>query len=283
MALTLSTNNHRSDIVGLTYVYPVLSRRAGGLSIGINFNVNNACNWRCIYCQVPNLKIGSAPTLDFLLLEQELRGFLSQVFSGEFYQQFQVDAERQVIKDIAIAGNGEPTSLKEFSQAVDLIGKIAVELGVFPASRYILITNGSLVHQQRVQQGLRKLNDYNGEIWFKFDSADNASRKLINNAAQSCDAAIKNMAIAAELCNTKIQTCVFNYQQQSWSPQQLEAYLSALREIKNRTAICEVMIYSLARPSAQPEASDLEKCSEDQLNNLADCVKQLGYKVSVSY
>jgi len=34
------------------YVYPVISRRSGGLSIGINLNPDTACNFDCVYCQV---------------------------------------------------------------------------------------------------------------------------------------------------------------------------------------------------------------------------------------
>lgn len=71
----LTVTNHNRNLTGLTYVYPVLSRRAGGLSIGINFNTNNACNWRCIYCQVPELKNGAAPEIDLNLLASELRFF----------------------------------------------------------------------------------------------------------------------------------------------------------------------------------------------------------------
>jgi wyosine [tRNA(Phe)-imidazoG37] synthetase (radical SAM superfamily) len=51
----LTVDDHNRDISGMKYIYPVVSRRAGGVSIGINLNVNNACNWRCVYCQVPNL------------------------------------------------------------------------------------------------------------------------------------------------------------------------------------------------------------------------------------
>ena len=133
----LITNNHSRDIAGLKYIYPVLSRRAGGLSIGVNFNTNNACNWRCIYCQVPDLKIGAAPEMDFQLLEEELRFFLESVLHGDFYQRFQVPENQRVIKDIAISGNGEPTSLKDFVQAVDLLGRVTTELGVLPTSRYV--------------------------------------------------------------------------------------------------------------------------------------------------
>ncbi|HNA69478.1 MAG TPA: radical SAM protein, partial [Nitrosomonas sp.] len=68
----------------MVYVYPVISRRSGGVSIGINLNPNNACNWRCIYCQVPNLTRGSAPKIDLPLLEQELRIFLRELLEGDF-------------------------------------------------------------------------------------------------------------------------------------------------------------------------------------------------------
>jgi wyosine [tRNA(Phe)-imidazoG37] synthetase (radical SAM superfamily) len=55
----LTVADHDRGSAGLTYVYPVVSRRAGGVSVGINLNVNNACNWRCIYCQVPGLTRGA--------------------------------------------------------------------------------------------------------------------------------------------------------------------------------------------------------------------------------
>ena len=59
----LTVADHRRDRAGLTHVYPVVSRRAG-VSIGINLNVNRACNWRCIDRQVPDLRRGSAPPVD---------------------------------------------------------------------------------------------------------------------------------------------------------------------------------------------------------------------------
>ena len=57
----------------MTYVYPVVSRRAGGVSIGINLNPNNACNWRCVYCQVPDLKRGAAPAIELKKFTASLR------------------------------------------------------------------------------------------------------------------------------------------------------------------------------------------------------------------
>ena len=55
---------------------------------------------------------GTAPDLDLELLEEELGSFFNDVQNGDFYQRFQVDANNQAIKDIAISGNGEPSSVK---------------------------------------------------------------------------------------------------------------------------------------------------------------------------
>jgi hypothetical protein len=62
--ILLKTEDHSRDSAGMRYVYPVVSRRAGGVSVGINLNPNNACNWRCIYCQVPGLTRGGPPPID---------------------------------------------------------------------------------------------------------------------------------------------------------------------------------------------------------------------------
>ena len=283
MVTKLTTTNHRSDIVGLKYVYPVISRRMGGLSIGINFNTNNACNWRCIYCQVPDLKIGAAPEMDFQLLEDELRFFLDDVVNGDFFKRFQVDEDKRVIKDIAIAGNGEPTSLKEFARAVELIGMIATEAGVFPNSNYVLITNGSLVHQTKVQAGLKTLKFYGGEVWFKLDSATEEGKALINNSGQGCKASVENLILSAKLCTTKLQTCLVNYDKQGLSEKEKSAYLDLLKSIKKSGCeLQQVMLYTIARPSLQPEAVRLEPLSAETLNEFADEIRILGFDVSVS-
>ncbi|MEY3881051.1 MAG: hypothetical protein RIQ94_1847 [Pseudomonadota bacterium] len=283
MVTTLTTTDHSRDSVGLKYVYPVLSRRAGGLSIGINFNTNNACNWRCIYCQVPDLKIGAAPNLDFQLLESELRFFLDDVLQGDFYDRFQVDEDKRIIKDIAISGNGEPTSLKDFDKAVALIGKVATEVSVLPQSRFVLITNGSLVHRVGVQEGLKTLKEYGGEVWFKLDSATDEGRGAINNAGQSCQISVDNLLLCAQLCSTKLQTCLVDYDQRGWSLKEKNAYLDLLKIIKTEDCdLKEVMLYTIARPSLQSEANRLEKMKLDVLNTFADEIRLLDFDVLVT-
>ncbi len=282
MPIKLTITNHNRDIAGLKYVYPVLSRRAGGLSIGINFNINNACNWRCVYCQVPGLKIGAAPDLDFRLLEDELRFFLDEVQNGDFYQRFQVDEDKRVIKDIAISGNGEPTSVKDFDAAVALIGKVATEAGIFPQSNFVLITNGSLVNRSSVRNGLMILKEYGGEVWFKLDSATEEGRALMNNAGQSRQASMENLLLCASLCPTKLQTCLLDYDKRGLSLQEKNAFLDLLKNVKAKgCALRGVMLYTIARPSLQPESDRLEKLSVEALEAFADEIRLQGFDVSV--
>jgi wyosine [tRNA(Phe)-imidazoG37] synthetase (radical SAM superfamily) len=282
MASKLSTNNHCSDIVGLKYIYPVLSRRTGGLSIGVNFNTNNACNWRCIYCQVPNLKIGAAPNINFHVLEEELRFFLDLVINGNFYECFSVEQDKRAIKDIAIAGNGEPTSLRGFAGAVQLIGSVANEFGVFPSSDYVLITNGSLLNKPRVQEGLQILKHFGGEVWFKLDSATAEGRRFINNTGQSIETAIQNLKISARLCPTKLQICLFSYDKQGLTFYERTAFLAVLKTVKAETNVNVVMLYTIARPSLQPESVKLEPMVLATMTEFADEIRALGFEVSVS-
>jgi hypothetical protein len=281
MAQALSTHDHARDSANLHYVYPVLSRRAGGLSIGINFNTNNACNWRCVYCQVPDLQRGAAPDLDFDLLERELRGFLHDVQHGDFYQRFQVPPEQRAIKDIAISGNGEPTSVKQFDQALRLIGDVALQCGVLPAANWVLISNGSLVQQPQVQAGLRVLAAWGGEMWFKVDSATEAGRQLINNTVLSDARLLQALRSAAELCTVKIQTCAFQFQQ-AGSAEERAAYLQWLAQIRDSVpSIREILLYDIARPSLQPEASQLKPMPNQALQDWLAAMQALGFTARI--
>jgi wyosine [tRNA(Phe)-imidazoG37] synthetase (radical SAM superfamily) len=282
MKFPLTTKNHDRDSADLQYVYPVISRRSGGLSVGINFNTNNACNWRCIYCQVPNLIKGVAPNLDLQVLQGELELFLRDVQHGDFYERFQVEPGISVIKDIAISGNGEPTSAKKFAEAISLIGDIATTANVFPGSHFVLITNGSLIHQQPVRDGLKILKAYGGEVWFKLDSATKAGRYLVNQTVQSVKSSLDNIKISAELCPTKIQTCFFGKRGLSLSCEEKQAYLEALKIVRKATDIEEIMLYTLARPSMQPDAADLLPLPLQTLDEFAGEIRQLGFAVSVS-
>ena len=59
------------------YVYPVISRRSKGLSIGVNLSPDQVCNFRCVYCQVDRSRPPRTTGVDFDVLAAELRELLS--------------------------------------------------------------------------------------------------------------------------------------------------------------------------------------------------------------
>lgn len=286
MTSLLSKTDHRRDLIGLKYVYPVHSRRSGGLSIGINLNTNNACNWRCIYCQVPNLTKGAAPEVDFNLLEKELTGFLEEVMNGSFYEEFKVPPEEQVIKDFAISGNGEPTSLKNFDELIQFVGKITSEFKqknpTLPAFKLVLITNGSLLHLPQVQKGLHSWNELGGEVWFKLDSATLEGRLQINNFQISNENVLRNILISLKTCQTKIQTCLLDGAGPGTSETEKKAYQDFLSEVQKASFKPEIMFYTIARTSHQPESEKIKALSFDEMNAFASTLQNAGWTVRVA-
>lgn len=278
----LSTTDHSRDAAGLTYVYPVISRRSGGLSIGINLNPNNACNWHCVYCQVPDLKRGSAPVVDLARLQEELNGFLHSVVDGSFCRQFGVAPENGVIRDIAISGNGEPTSAPNFDQVTAVIHQVLRGLDLVSVKR-VLISNGSLMRRSLVQRGLRIWRSMGGEVWFKLDSGTEAGRRRINGVNLATGVLLGNLEAAAGICPTWIQTCVFSFDGAVPSSAERSAYLSLLGKARMAGIPLEgVLLYGLARPSMQAEAPRLAVLPSGWLEGFAAEIRRLGYNVKVS-
>lgn len=278
----LNTIDHDRDSAALRYVYPVISRRAGGVSVGINLNPNNACNWHCIYCQVPDLIRGPAPTIDLSVLENELRGFLDELLHGDFMQSRVPEGVRR-INDIALSGNGEPTSSAEFARVIALIARVRSEVVLPETVKTILITNGSLLYRGEVQQGLRDMAKLNGEVWFKLDRASEAGMRLVNNIRMSMNKVRDNLVDSVACCPTWLQTCWFALDGEPPSRRDEDDYLEFVSSLLHDGHRPQgVLLYSLARPSMQAEAPRLSSLSAEQLQDFADRIGKLGLPVKVS-
>lgn len=278
----LSIKDHNRFQEGFEYVYPVLSRRAGGLSLGINLNTNNACNWRCIYCQVPDLIRGAPPPVDLDALEEELSVFLSQILIGSYLED-QVPKGQRRLNDIAFSGNGEPTSAPNFADAVKTIHGVRVRANVPEVVKTVLITNGSLMHQHKVMKGVKDLAGINGEVWFKIDRATVEGTQLINDTKINKSRIMSNLEASAKACPTWIQTCLFKLDGLHPADSDLDAYVQLIGEAVARGIPFKgILLYGLARQSHQPESARLSKLDDGWLNAFAHRLRELGVTVNCS-
>jgi wyosine [tRNA(Phe)-imidazoG37] synthetase (radical SAM superfamily) len=278
----LSIKDHNRFQEGFEYVYPVVSRRAGGLSLGINLNTNNACNWRCIYCQVPDLIRGAPPPVDLDALEEELSVFLSQILIGSYLED-QVPKGQRRLNDIAFSGNGEPTSAPNFADAVKTIHGVRVRANVPEVVKTVLITNGSLMHQHKVMKGVTDLAGINGEVWFKIDRATVEGAQLINDTKINKSRIMSNLEASAKACPTWIQTCLFKLDGLHPADSDLDAYFQLIGEAVARGIPFKgILLYGLARQSHQPESARLSKLDDGWLNAFAHRLRELGVTVNCS-
>jgi wyosine [tRNA(Phe)-imidazoG37] synthetase (radical SAM superfamily) len=278
----LTVADHSREATGLNYIYPVVSRRAGGVSVGVNLNPNNACNWRCIYCQVPNLRRGNAPEIDLGLLAGELRGFLGEVLDGDFMAA-QVPEGARRLNDIAVSGNGEPTSSRQFPEVIQLIGDIMAEYDLVGRIKLVLITNGSLAGKRHVQEGIRAMAALFGEVWLKVDRGTQEGVAQVNDVTLSPEQALRNLEAAASCCPTWVQTCMFAIDGQPPSDNERAAYLHLLRQaMECGIPLQGVLLYGLARLSQQPEAAHLSPLPEVWLEHLAGEIRALGLETRVT-
>ncbi|MGQ0658295.1 MAG: radical SAM protein [Chromatiales bacterium] len=277
---SLTFEDHSRGAAGLRYVYPVVSRRAGGVSVGVNLNTNNACNWRCVYCQVPDLLRGDAPPVDLTLLRRELTGFLTELQEGTFMRD-RVPEEARRIVDVALSGNGEPTTAREFPLVIAVIEEVLREQDLLGRLVLRLITNGSRIGRAPVAESLRRMAECSGEVWFKLDAGSPSVLARINGVSLSAQTVTRNLRRCAELCPTWVQTCAFAWNDRVPLKDDLQRYLSVLRDA-GVEKLRGVHLYGLARPSMQTEAPELRRLSAAELEELADTVRALGLIVQVN-
>ena len=272
----LRTDDHPRDAAGLTYVYPVVSRRSGGVSIGVNLNPNKACNWACVYCQVEGLVRGVAPPIDHTLLARELTEFLAVARTEAWLAANAPEGARR-LTDVAFSGDGEPTTVADFDAAVACVEAALKSAGLLGNLPLVLITNGSQMSKAHVQRGLERLAGAAGVVWFKLDRGTRAARELVNGVATSDERVLTDLARVASLVPTRIQSCWFTVDGAPPSDSELDSWLALLAEARRRgVALVDVMLYGLARPSRQPAAPRLGRVDEAWLRALGARVEALG-------
>jgi len=245
---------HERTFGNFRFVYPVVSRRAGGVSIGVNLNPDKICNFDCVYCQVDRHELPGRVFVEIDRLREELHEAIRLVRGGEL---FSIDKfvdtpiSLRCLRDIAFSGDGEPTTFTNFEQICQLAADVR-RTERLDDVKLVLITNASMFHRPGVQRGLAILDENGGEIWAKLDAGSDEYFQKVARTSIPFRRILDNITEAARVRPLVIQSLFMRLNGQAPPPEEITAYCGRLNEIlKAGGRIKLVQIYSVVRPPAE--------------------------------
>jgi wyosine [tRNA(Phe)-imidazoG37] synthetase (radical SAM superfamily) len=259
---------HERSFDANRFVYPVLSRRSHGVSVGVNLNPDKVCNFDCIYCQVDRRTQAQTRFVEMDALLAELQGVLTLVASGELYQTPKfgsVPEKLRRLNDIAFSGDGEPTTYRNFDQIMQQCAQLKSKLKLDDV-KMVLITNASMFHRPHVQRGLEILDANQGEIWAKLDAGTADYFKLIDRTPISLERILDNITAVATVRPIVIQSLFMNVNGVGPSDDEIAAYCDRLAEVTTAGGTIKlVQVYTVARQPAESFVSPLNNAAVDAI------------------
>ncbi|HOW65274.1 MAG TPA: hypothetical protein P5186_05105 [Candidatus Paceibacterota bacterium] len=245
------------------FVYLVVSQRARGLSIGINLNPHQDCNFKCVYCEISRDQAQAETEFNVKQMAAELRKTLTQLQEGrlqELPEYRTVPEELIQLRVVTVSGDGEPTLCPSFEEAIQELIHLRAQ-AQFPFFKIVLITNGTGLHLPCVQNGLRWLTAQD-EIWVKLDVGSQAHMNRVNRSAVPLEKILANILELGRQRPIIIQSLFPLLDEQEPSPEEIRDYVRRLDELKSAGAqIALVQIYSAHRPTRHPHCRHLSlKC-----------------------
>jgi len=257
------------------YVYPVISRRSRGLSIGINLSPGKQCTFRCVYCSVDRTVPGARGPVDLQVLDRELGALLDQARGGQLWADGPLAAtppELRRLNDVAFSGDGEPTAAAEFPRAAELAARALASRGL--DARIVVITNATLLDRPEVERTLAFLDGHRLELWAKLDAGTEGHYRQMDRSAVPFDRVLANLLAAARLRPVVIQSMFVRLEGVAPSAAEIEAWLGRLRDLLASGArIDRVQVYTSARKTAEPFVHPM---LADELEAIARRVRALG-------
>ncbi len=270
LAVVQDHSRHFSDF---TFVYPVISRRSKGLSIGVNVNPDKVCNFDCIYCEVDRRVPGAVTRVDLNQLRDELKAMIAFARDGGLAKEpkfNEVPWLTRQVRDIAFSGDGEPTMITNFDEVVRVVADVKREAGL-AAAKIVLITDGAGLDKASVQRGLAIMDAENGEVWGKLDAGTEAYYRLVNRSSIRFERILDNLLETARVRPIIIQSLLMKVHGRAMDGAELDAYCARLGAIAAQGgAIKLVQAYTVARPTPEAFVSRLDKA---ELESLADTIR----------
>ena len=274
----LTVSRHSRSLEGNRYVYAVLSRRAKGVSVGINLNPDKVCNFDCIYCQVDRTTPPAVRRVDEDRLFRELRALLAEARSGALFGRPEFRGlrdELRVLRDITFSGDGEPPSYPNFAGVVREVLAIKREAG-FPDLKIVLLTNATLIGRPAVREAMRLLDQDHGEFWLKLDAGTEEYYRRVDRTTVPFRKVLRNILEAARERPVVLQSLFLKIDGAGPPPSEIAAYCERVREILDGGGrLLLIQVYTVARPPAESNVTALADAQVDAL------AREIGARVPV--
>ncbi len=245
------------------WVYPVISRRARGLSIGINLNLDKRCNFDCAYCQVDRNVPGPSEKIDISRIEREIENIVSAYEKNglaDFSSFRNVEVEKREIKDICLSGDGESTMAREFPEVCLLMRKMQDKYDRHPL-QLTLITNSTLLDRPNVQKGLSLLTEKKGEIWTKLDAGSESWYRKISRSRVPLEKIQENIEATVKKFPIRVQTMLCKIGSEFPDENEINLYVNRLKKIylSNPENLLGIQLYGVVRHTALPDVHPIDK------------------------
>jgi histidinol dehydrogenase len=231
-------------------VYPVWSRRSGGLSVGINlFPDRKICSFDCPYCEV--FPFETALQFSIAAMERGLRTALQDAV-----------ARGDEVKDICFSGNGEPTLSPFFGLALEAAASLRDDLA--PGAALVAITNGSTLADVAVAGILRRAilpritGGLDMDLWVKLDAGTRSWYEKINGASLRFDALIDGIESFVTTSRVTVQTMLCAVAGTAPPAEEESAWIELAVRLAATGNVRRFHLYGKARPApADPAAEAL--------------------------
>lgn len=248
------------------YVYLVRSRRAGGLSIGINLDPQKTCNFDCVYCEVIDrrdvARRAGRPVIVADDVADELRLELGALVGA---------GRADELRDIAFAGDGEPSTYPGFlalSRRL-LAVRDAAGLGRLPL---VLITNGSGLDRAEMREAHDLFAARGGAFWIKLDAGTEAFYRTVCRTSVPFERVLGNLLSAARRHPVVVQSLFFRWNGAAPEATEIAAWARRIHDVREAGGeIALVQVYTVARDTTEP---GIEPLTREELEAIARRVER---------
>lgn len=246
---------------------PVHSRRLG-VSLGINLLPadGKVCTFDCIYCEC-GFNAGHRPKQPLPTREE--------VHSALEARLRDMQQNGPIPDVLTFAGNGEPTAHSRFPEIIE--DTLALRDKYFPNAKVSVLSNSTFIHRPAVFEALNKIDNN----ILKLDTVDEEYIRVLDRPTghYSIREIIEGMKAFKGNCIIQTMFLKGSYKGQDMdntSDKFVLPWLEAVKEIAPR----QVMIYTIDRETPD---HDLQKATREELDRIAERIRETGIPVSVSY